>query len=814
MFFADTLRKRTVLKMPDQATFLNELNAPLKSFRLFAIEHFIYEGTGADLVQTLEQALENESDEECRLLLGHAIASVKSRTAPSQASVVNITLPDTTGFPGTFGAASPEEKLRLLRALSPNQAKDLAAWAVEAFRQENHPLVARDLIRRFGSIWPLARLDVLKEALVSNLQAVRFAAIEALMELAPQVLLEHIPSMLQNPDPRLRSLLIRALVAIDPDEARAHLEALLFGADRYGRIAALRECARLPFSLTRPLLLTFLSIEPVPALLDAAGAILAANPDPEIPFRIADILSQRSDQGQMLGAILHTVISTLHASGQLAEDPAIYRERLQKHVNRLGAKRAVKTLQAAFSLPDTVFREEALASLRLRLGQPAIREALKELLEETMPEDVRAAIVDMLEPPSASPLEKDRPQPISTVAEPGSPKLDLASSRNWPAEASPEDQARWLSSRSREEADITAEVIQGLLEKSSTPPQVRAVAFRTACRLALPGFETAAEEGIRQTDDAVAAAAFDYLAAVSPDEVFPLLGKFLKSPRPRLRLAAIKILRSSDPLQAVSSLFTLLQSPNVQERALSMNCLVQFEFSLIRDSLVDLLTSGKAPELCDSAFALFEANPDLDSLYPLYQLARNENEAIARRADQTRSRIIDLLVTVGRATPQTIKTLEEGFPARLKQDNARRAIPAPAYSLRSVKETPPPTAEIIRQMLYGIFVTHGRWIVGALVISLLLGRFFGFDGAKTEVKAISGAVIQSGISRASGSLAEIQAFGWTIRLNDGTRWRLSPPPGGFPPAWIGASVTVEAAIYRRDTDGALLGHCRSVVIHP
>jgi len=782
----------------EQKGFHNDLQAPLKSFRLFAIEHFIHEGDGSEVVAALESAIAVESDEECQLLLGHAIASVRARGSASQAVDEVISTGTTAAeFPARFESSIPEERLRLLKGLKKAELPVLATWATTVFPQEKHPLVARELIRRFQQVWPPDQLSHLKHALSGELQTVRFAAIEALMVIAPRDLIDHLPRLLRAEDPRQRSLAIRALAGIDPAEARNHLEALLLSPIRTSRITALRECSRLPFTLTRPLLLSFMAVESDPALLDAAGAILAANPDPETPFRLADILAQRSDLTRILGGVLQTVIATLHASGQLQEDQSVYQKRLQEHVNRLGGQRIVKNFLLAFSLSDPAIQDEALETLRGNLDRPSVREALAEITTGPLPESVRAVVQRLLHP-----AETPLPTPESSLPENGA----------FPDQATEAEQVRWLAARSLADATLVEPVLQRIFSLSTVQTHVRTTAFRTALRLSMPCFKAAAEQALKQGEDVTAAAALEYLAAFSTDEILPMLGKYLKVPKARLRLAAIKILRATDPLQAISSLFTLLQAPDADERALSMNCLVQFDFPLIRDRLVELLESGRAPELVDSALALFEANPEVESLYPLFHLARHSGGEIAKRADLTRSRIVDLLVAAGRITHQAVQGMEAGFPARLQLDDARRAAPPPAYAHRALSATEPSIGQAVVEMLKQIFIDHGRMILGSLILGILLNRAFGCGGGPAEVKNPSGAIIQSGVSRAVGVLIDYEKFGWTVRQKDSTMWRLSPPPGGFPSLGTGMKVSVEAEIYRRGSDGVYLGRCLSIKV--
>ena len=781
--------------MPDQETLqhLRDLQAPLKSFRLFAIEHFIREGQGREVLAALDSALSAETDEECRILLNHALATVRQRSATAYAPPDRPSAEiEPAALPPRFAAAQPEERVELIRLIKKAHLLVLAEFAVEAFQRETHPLVARELIRRFCPVWPENRRQVLGKALASEWQTIRFAALEALMAIAPRELTVHLPSFLRHADPRVRSMAVRALAVIDPPEAANHLETLLLGPDPAGRWSALRECSRLPFDLTRPLLLAFLASEADAALLDAAGAIVAANPDPEVPFRLADILAQRPEHVPLLSTMLQTVISALHDSGQLQESRELYRQRIQTYVNHLGANRLVRRVMPGLASTDPALRSEAKATLSRYLSRPAVRETLELLLEQPQPDLTRDAIQEVLAP--------EKPSAAETM------------SSEWAASSSETDQVRWLAGRRREDVARLAQVLPRILSDPAVSATVKAVALRAAARCRVADLAPMIRPLLKHADDGVAAAALEYLAAVSPEEIVPVIGKYLKAPRPRLRLAAIRILRSSDPLQAVSALFSLLQTGDAMERSLSLPLLVQFEFSLIRDRLLELVESHKAPELFDDVLALFEANPEVAALYPLFRLARRLGGENASRVDLVRSRVAELLVKTGQISSDALQALETEFPTRVQQDEMKRAAPLPAYALKAMAREEEGLWPVVRSILKQVFVEYGHLLAISLLIGILLHRTFGCAQTPVEVKTRSGAVIQNHVARGEGVLMKLTDFGWTIRMKDDSIWRLSPPPGGFPFLIEGMKVKVTATLYRRDTEGAFQGRCVSVVM--
>ncbi len=769
---------------------LRELQAPLKSFRLFAIEHFIREGQSREIAAALDAALMNETDEECRILLGHAISEVRRRLAASlEPPARGMEEVGGAEFPARFAAADSADRLTLLRQLRKADLSALAEFAVGAFQRETHPLVARDLIRCFTPAWPQEARSILGRALASEWQTVRFAALEALIAIAPRDLLAYLPGLLRHADPRVRSMAIRALAAIDAPEAARHLEAQLLGGEREGRWSALRECARLPFELTRSVLFAYLETEKDQELLEAAGAIILANPEVETPFRLADLLSRRSDLGAWLGPVLQNSIAVLRDSGQLTEDSDSYRTRVQQYVDRLAARRLVHRAVSALASGDSTQQAEGGTLLRQHLNRPVVRQLLEETVRQELPALLQQQLSEILQPESMSPA---------------APELD-----QWPSSAPESEQLRWLATRQAEQVQQWRPAVEKLVTDSSIRSTLKIGALRALTRCRTSGSASAVFPLLNHADDGVAAAALEYLGFAAPDEVVPLIGKYLKAARPRVRLAAIRVLRSVDPFQAVSSLFKLLETCTPDQRSLTMQCLVQFEFSLIRDRLANLLESGKAPEILEDALALFDANPDVGSLYLLFRLGRRLGGKHEQRIDQVRARVSELLIASGQLTPETLKTLENGFPQRLQLEDIRRAGPRPAYALAELEQEPERVWPVLRDTMRQMFREYGRHLLIALVVGLILAWAFGLRQVPVEVRARSGALIQSEVTRGEGMLLQVTDYGWKIRLTNGVIWHLSPPPGGFPFIIEGMKVVVEASLFRRTSEGVFQGRCVS-----
>ncbi len=155
------------------------------------------------------------------------------------------------------------------------------------------------------------------------------AAVEALERIHPESLKDLIVPLLVNPVPGIRSRAVRLLYRWDPQEALRHFEALLFSDDPAERAAALTHAVFFPFPSISEILLRFLGQEGDAELLQQAGALVAANPSPESPPRLAELRRARSGAARaVLDGVLQAVVQALAAAGLIREAPAAFLSRL------------------------------------------------------------------------------------------------------------------------------------------------------------------------------------------------------------------------------------------------------------------------------------------------------------------------------------------------------------------------------------------------------------------------------------------------------------------------------------------------------
>jgi hypothetical protein len=272
--------------MDQEKLLIQDLSAPIKSFRLYALEQIIKMGSSPELLAALKQQENIEDDDECRVLLSHAVSAVESRISPEKHLP-----PPLSGenFLERFRASNPAGKLACLDALPKRISEELAVEAPDLLIQESSPPVAASLVRTFGRRWPRDRLDVLSERLTSGSLSIRFAVLEALIELSPKSLEKFLPRLLVSSEPRTRALAIRGLALIDREEALAHLEALYLGTEKAQKTAAIQNSFFFSFGDIKGILFKFYANETDLELL-ARGIVLAQiNPNTEVPYKLWEI---------------------------------------------------------------------------------------------------------------------------------------------------------------------------------------------------------------------------------------------------------------------------------------------------------------------------------------------------------------------------------------------------------------------------------------------------------------------------------------------------------------------------------------------
>lgn len=413
---------------------IRDLGAPIKSFRLYAIEQALTRRPNRALVIALRERLRAEDDDECRVLLEHALAHHSPDENRKQAGEAD---PDPE-FPIRFAAADTAERLNLLDTLRSRVDRLPANFGPCLLAGETHPAVAASIIRLFRRSWPSDNFSDLLTRLTADTGGVRHAALEALIDRWPDGLAAVLPPLLVSDDPRLQALAVQGLARIDQDEAVNHLQAMLLEGGPGERLAGLRVAFLLPFAAVREPLLKFTAAENDLSLLERAGLHFQINPDPQIPYRLWELAEVATGPKQdLLKKIVQGAINAISASGKLREDLNSYRTRLQEWIRRRLATRYVQDCLSRLAEPESHQDLELVGSIRGNLDKPLVREAFREALEWPLPQRVHATLRWILDPASVSTAGTSLASPVSEIPEVSSGEIpDVAAEPVPPVQAS------------------------------------------------------------------------------------------------------------------------------------------------------------------------------------------------------------------------------------------------------------------------------------------------------------------------------------------------------------------------------------------
>ncbi|NLI79176.1 MAG: hypothetical protein GX442_22375 [Candidatus Riflebacteria bacterium] len=390
---------------------LRELESPVRSARLLALQKAFFEGNSEEVLTALELRELLEEDEECRLLVKQAIQAVRRRlgkvVAESFASF------DPAAFHQRYQAVTPADRLHLLEDLDTMQRSALAGRALDWFVHEREASVVAALLRIFGEFWPLERLDAAAGRLHDPSLGTRMAALGLLVKRAPHLIADDLAALVADDDPGLRALAIRGLFALDPAQALSHLSNMLLSPDPPQRRTGLNVCLALPFDQVKPLVLRFLAIETDLELLEQAGRYFKLNPDIDSPYHLWEIAEESVPaKAAVLRRVLQSTCEAISESNLLGEDRKFheYYRQLQEWIYRKAASRFVQDCLARLDQADAAEAPELVGAIKKNMRSAPVRAAFEEALGWPLPDSLRNRLRNWLQ--ETADLVPSTPEPV------------------------------------------------------------------------------------------------------------------------------------------------------------------------------------------------------------------------------------------------------------------------------------------------------------------------------------------------------------------------------------------------------------------
>ncbi|MBF0547249.1 MAG: HEAT repeat domain-containing protein [Candidatus Riflebacteria bacterium] len=647
---------------------IQTLDAPKKSFRIFAIEKAIQEGSSNELLEALKRRQNEETDEECLILLAHAGVSVANRiSTPNPKDFSSLT---TENFVNTFLSILPSERLNILNSLSPGQIGEFAAYIPDLINSETNPAILASLIRKFGPNWPVEKLDSLKKLLFSKFLSVRLSALEILTSSHPDTLIEDLPKLLSSTDPRIRSLAIQGLSRIDIDSAMEHLETMLMMGNQDEKLCGLQNCLYLPFDKIKSLLIKFLASETSAQLLEKAGFLVQMNPDQETPFRLLELMGRAPpNKLHFLKGVFSGTCQAIENSKILGDSFTAYMERVVVFGKKASVLRYVQEIlsKLSTSMSDQAIEEE-FPALR-EFDGPEIINSLKDSLQWDISTELKKKISNLLEyieKAASSGKENEKPFSIEGL--------------------SPKEAIKAFSSWQHQEVEKISSILKEVILNRDSDINLLASAIRTSRRLELGNFTTIVEPFLNSTDEKLTVAAMEYVGQFEPDKIFPFLGYYLQSQSARIKSVAIGIFKRFDSSQALSSLKVLLALEDPEQRKMAILCMLKFDFPLIRNLLSDFLLKNNDPDLLELGLCLFQTNPDPENLYYLFRLGQKLPKNFSEKIQKARQHIEKTLKELGLLKEGQRNCSDQDFLQRLAlEEDTEKAAPKP-YSLQEIRK--------------------------------------------------------------------------------------------------------------------------------
>lgn len=743
-----------------------DLSSPLVDIRRMAAVQMLLDPPPASAGEELAAFAAREEDAETRAMLQQVVAGYKKLPAA---------VPAESDGPWAGWSGSPAQRLEWLGRLPAEKRRELAGHAPEQLRRERHPLVASALIRIFGRAWPEAHLEELVRYASDDNAAVCLGALEALRQRKSELLLPVLPALLTSPHFRIRGAAVRALAEVDPDEALAHLEALLLDSDPSRRLEGLRCCLHARFDKVMPLLLKAMAIETDVRRLIAYGTLFEINPALEAPFRLYELSERAShDRAEVFRALVASACRVIGNTLLKPEEFQKYRAQLQTWIDRRAAAGLAQDIVAR-AADGRGIDHELIAMVERARKRSGLWNAFQTLATLPMPPAARALFQKLIGESPVAPEEKasangapgEAAVPGATVAAtdtPPSSGVPVAAERTGEDQRkTPPDRLEVLALLTPADRDAARREIMSILstiEKSPAP--LVAAALRAAIRCLVDDQAPAARRVLKASDPGVVSAAIEYLGRFAPDDIEPLLGRFLASAESRIKTAAVRVLQRSDPLQAVSALKAMLRSRQFEQQKLGVACLVHVEFALVRDALVELFETNPPAELLDTGLCLFQMNADPEGVFLLYLLEKQVPKDAAERVRKTRREMMAFLAASGRMATDP-DAVENDLKKRAEDDTKKRIAVPPAYAykvlhktiassdLSAKNETPDLFSEASRRTILVAAVALALISLIAVAWNGLAGR-----GGETASASISGAALPV----PTGRLQIRQVEGW------------------------------------------------------
>jgi hypothetical protein len=684
-----------VNKVQDTTNIIQELTAPIKTFRVFAIEKAIKTGNSSKMLDALKAAKKNEQDSECQMLLEHAIKKIEQRLGLSKIPEPDK---DKEELLENFSQLKPYEQLDFIRNTGANWLFENENRFSSVYKIIKHPVVMAELVKKCMFNWPTEKIDNLEKFLFSESSVLQLACLEALIYIDPTLLQKHFEKLILGKDPLVRALAIRGLAKTYPESAAEFLKDCLRKGDKYNRIAALRVCSVMPFDLIKSALLELLFRETDKRALNITAAIVLANPDKEIPYRLAEQIAKADKiKHKFLSDLLGKTCEMVKLA-HLCEDFRHYFDSVKVHLRRNKARFFVLSLAAAYNEAGPKQRSNFKQIFTKKLKSPEIAATVKEINQEN-------------------------PELLKSLCETQKPTTDTEKDSTKEKPAFVTELLAYIGS----DENCPVEKTEKALAQDN--PTIVSTALRSA---ATADWVQKAKDLTRSNDEEIVSAAFEYLAKFSSEDFLLLVRGHINSSSLLVRTTLLRSLCGISTQSAIELLESMLADNSKSIRKKAIGSLIHFEFASIRGILYNYLSKEKDRELVNSCLSFYLTNPMLESTFDLETL--KTDSLFSDEIDQVQTSLNAILQELGIADGEEIHS----FIQEKKKKAEKEKFQEDAKKKEELKKLKNKVAwqsfsDKISDLGTPVAVLKAA-IIAAIVIGIASLFLFGDRQSKPEVK--------------------------------------------------------------------------------
>jgi len=756
---------------------IEDLDSPVASLRVSAIEGAIRFGRSEKLLAVLQEREKTETDPDCRELLFLAVKKLAAFLHEHNGEDASESFK--VFCSAAFSELSQERKLEIMARLTRDQLSAAAEAAFSKISLGESALVVTQILTIFSPFWLPDQMRRLVPFLNSRDRSVRGACMEVLCDHASELIVPKLPELLLSKDSRIQLLAVQFLTRLDHFEALSHLKMILFGDDYEKKVRALRLCIFISFDRVKNLLLDFVARETDIDLLKRAGLILINNPDCEVPFRLTEVAGMvAAEKSGLIKKMVQAACQNLRDSGVLG---AGFNDYLAKLKNWLKSREQKKWLQQWIFLFENSPEEHS-----------ELLRQLKNFAAEDCGREVMLTAKCWL-------LKESTAKAIAAV-------IDAETEASWPADRqflNLDESARMRFIQLWPQTDVEefSRFASDFWLQSWYTLDLGAAILKTSLRLRLGNYVEFSQSSLKSANENLQVAAINYLVEFDPDYLTPHLGSLLARSSLKIKMAALGALQKVDRMQALSTLKAMLNQKDLVLRKAALACMIHFEFSAVRPVLSQLLETCSEYEIWHAALLLFQANAEVENLYCLFRLrskAGPENLSLLEAAE---NELCARLQQESFLAPGEIDALYDQFKMRAEYETALRENPPP-YARERVFAQPDTVALTNRNVI--LFVASAALVIFIFVL------FYGLsqsDESGHALKSDSQITGKKAVERKT-FVATIVPPGYKdgylhVYSND-EALRIHAPYANL--QWLKPGADIELTVSSHDSDSASSGY--------